>query len=254
MEKVYEGNLVEIFHLSPHLYFRKADLSTRGQCNGAYIVGDAGVGVVDAPPGAAEEILDEVKRLFDLPVKYLFVTHGHRDHYFGAPLFLDMDITVFCSRRLLEHIDPAKESFRATFAAADGNLRVCLPGSVDVELVSTLDVMHSKWDMFVRLEGGDYVCTGDSVVDYPATFYHASDIVSWISSLRKLEFQRGKYLLPGHGDRPLPWSYVGEFADFLSAVERCARGCMALHHPDPKLNEKERFADVSADVVRTLTE
>jgi hypothetical protein len=37
--KVYEGNLTEIFCISPELYFRRANLRKRGQCNGAFVGG-----------------------------------------------------------------------------------------------------------------------------------------------------------------------------------------------------------------------
>ena len=49
MERVYEKNLVEIYKVTPAVYFRKADLMTRGQCNGAYFVDGGVVGVVDVP-------------------------------------------------------------------------------------------------------------------------------------------------------------------------------------------------------------
>ena len=48
-KKVYQGDLVEIFEVAPKIYFRSADLHTRGQCNGAYFIGDTGAAGLARP-------------------------------------------------------------------------------------------------------------------------------------------------------------------------------------------------------------
>ena len=99
-EKVYQGNQVEIFRVSPALYFRKATLE-RGQCNSIFLVGSTGVAVVDVPtPQAAEELKEEAKLLFHKPITTVFLTHGDGDHGGGCPAFFSKDVTIFCSRRL----------------------------------------------------------------------------------------------------------------------------------------------------------
>ena len=252
MKSVYKGNKVEIYELTSRIYFRKADLFDRGQCNGVFLVVEGGVGIVDAPPESGE-LLEEAEQLFGLPVKYLFLTHGHRDHFIGAPPLFEQDITVYCSRRLLEEIVPSEHAYRAAFVGVDGSLQVVLPGGLQLELFTPADLMHSKWDMFLRLEGG-YLCTGDSAVQYSAAFFHGCDVRYWASSLRKMAAQPGEWLLVGHGDAPFAHEYLSDFAEFLTAVERTARRVMALHQPDPNMTEKQRFASISTEDISRLTD
>ncbi|GHV42380.1 hypothetical protein AGMMS49546_20770 [Spirochaetia bacterium] len=255
MEKVYEGNLVEIFKVTDRLYFRRANLPIRWQCNGAFIVGDAGVAVVDAPPEGIE-IADEVQKLFGKPITALILTHGHGDHTAGLSGFLESDfaggLTVYSSRRFLETLALSEHKYRPNFVGIDGKLELSLSGGVEIELFTPPDPMHSKWDMFVRIPGPEILCTGDAVVEYQTAYFHSADIRSWISNLRLLSQRKLKQVLAGHGPELFPWSYINDFADFLSAVERVARECLKRYNPAPNLTEKQRFADVSAGEIRDL--
>ena len=65
MQKLYEGNLVEIFRFSQNVYFRKADLHTRHQCNGAFLVGNSSIAVIDVsstliPPDKEKGIVPSI--------------------------------------------------------------------------------------------------------------------------------------------------------------------------------------------------
>lgn len=58
--------------------------------NTTIIVGDDAVAVVD--PGLfinGPRVVDELRRITDLPVRYVVYTHGHYDHAFGTPALLD---------------------------------------------------------------------------------------------------------------------------------------------------------------------
>jgi glyoxylase-like metal-dependent hydrolase (beta-lactamase superfamily II) len=255
MEKIYEENLVEIFKVTDRLYFRRANLPIRWQCNGAFIVGDEGVAVVDAPPEGIE-IAGEVKKLFGKPITALILTHGHGDHTAGLPGFFESDfaggLTVYSSRRLLETLAPREHTYKPNFVGIDGKLELSFSGGVDIELFTPPDPMHSKWDMFVRIAGPEILCTGDAVVEYQTAYFHSADIHSWISNLHLLSQRRMNQVLAGHGPELFPWSYINDFADHLSAVERAARECLNRYKPEPGKTEKQRFANVAAPEIRNL--
>jgi glyoxylase-like metal-dependent hydrolase (beta-lactamase superfamily II) len=253
-EKIYQGNMVEIFKISDYFYFRRANLPIRGQCNGAFIVGDREVVIVDTPPEGIE-MIDEAEKLFHKPVTTLFLTHGHTDHVDGLAPFLARDLTVYCNYRLLSYLIPAGQKIKANFTGIHGNLDLRLSGGVDVELLTLNDVAHSKGDMFVRIPALGIMCTGDSVVEYQTAYFHGADIRSWIYSLRKLYETNGKYILAGHGPSLFPYSYMNDFADHLSAVEKCARICFGRFHPELLgKTEEERFASVNTEEVKALVE
>jgi glyoxylase-like metal-dependent hydrolase (beta-lactamase superfamily II) len=260
-KKVYQGNMVEIYRVTDRVYFRKANLKKRYQCDGAFIVSDTGVAVVDAPPGGIE-MAEEAEKLFHKPINALFLTHGHGDHAGGLQDFLErnkaggfpLGFTIYCSRRLVETLEPEARDYRANFVAVDGVLTLNLSGGVEVELRTLGDVAHSKWDMFVRVPDPGILCTGDAVVEYETAFFHSADIESWRSILQKTAKEKGKWIRAGHGPAPFPYSYLGDFAAFLGVVEKAARDCLDRYNPNPKLTEKERFVEVSAEKVRKLVD
>ena len=245
-EKVYQGNQVEIYRMSPALYFRKSDLA-RGQCNNAYLVGDTGVGVVDVSSlEAAREYVDESMLLFHKPIRYIFLTHGDWDHMEGLPAFFDKDVTIYCSRRLFHTLNPVGKNYKATFVAVDGNMQLSLSGGLAVELFTLPDLTHSHWDLFIRIPSEKTLCTGDAVVEYQTLYYHNANAETWIDSLRKLAAIDDLYVIPGHGFI-YPYAYVGEVADFIEIVLRGARYCFQQFGSDG-------LAGISADKVNAVVD
>jgi glyoxylase-like metal-dependent hydrolase (beta-lactamase superfamily II) len=263
-EQIYQGNMVEIFRIAPYFYFRRANLPIREQCNGAFIVGEREVIIVDAPPEGIE-MVDEAEKLFHKPVTALCLTHGHSDHVNGLGPYLERDITVYCNYRILSYLDPETsplERFsslrgkcRANFAAVHDRVDLRLSGGVDMELFISGDTAHSKGDMFVRLPALDLICAGDSVVEYQTAYFHGADIRGWIYSLRQLAKMKGELILAGHSPELLPYSYITEFADYLCVIEKCARICFTRFHPELLgKTEEERFVNVATDEVSALVE
>jgi glyoxylase-like metal-dependent hydrolase (beta-lactamase superfamily II) len=252
-EKIYQGNLVEIFKVSDYFYFRKADLPTRGQCNGAFIVGNTGVAIVDATVDGIE-MAEESEKLFHKPVTAIYLTHGHGDHTAGLKDWLDKEITVYCSRRFLDGLDPSFFKGKISFVGIETAVTHYLSGGITVELVPNVDIAHSKWDTFIKIPGVGVVCTGDSVLEYQTAYFHSADIRSWIISLRKLAEQKGKYVLGGHGPILYPYSYINEFADFLAVIEKCANKCLQEHWPDPSETDDVRFQKLTWSEVNNVVE
>ena len=58
------------------------------------IVGDDGLVIIDTTEttAAATNILAEFRKITDLPVKTIILTHSHRDHVSGASVFAGDDI------------------------------------------------------------------------------------------------------------------------------------------------------------------
>jgi glyoxylase-like metal-dependent hydrolase (beta-lactamase superfamily II) len=246
--------MVEVFQVSEYLYFRRANLPVRGQCNGAFIVSDTGVFVVDAPPEGIETV-EEAEQLFHKPVVGVILTHGHTDHADGLAPFLDRDLTVYCNYRLLSYLVPQDRKIKAHFVGVNGRLDMCLSGGIGVELFILNDVSHSKGDMFIRIPALDLICTGDCVVEYQTAYFHGADTHSWIQCLRRLADEKGSYILAGHGPELFPYSYITDFADHLTVVEKCAKICLDRFHQDlPVKTPPERFASITTTETRELVD
>ena len=245
MEQIYSKNHVEIFRITPNLYFRKSDYASRGQCNGAYIVSGGNVAAVDVPTvEAAQEMRQEAEELFRLPIRSLFITHGHADHVGGLSAFIDQPVTVFCSGRLLPKIRPEK-SGAAAFCAVEGRLNLLL-GGLDVELFTLPAVTHSPWDMFIRLPKEKYLIAGDNAVDFSVFYCGNSDMQTWPVMLKQLAAQGDQYILPGHGD-PVSVDYLYKMAAHVELVSSIGRKIVL------SLSEQEKD-NISAGRAASLAE
>jgi glyoxylase-like metal-dependent hydrolase (beta-lactamase superfamily II) len=114
--------------------------------------------------------------------------------------------------------------------------------------------MHSKWDMFVHVKELGVLCTGDAVVEYETAYFHTADIRSWILSLEKLADMKGRWVLAGHGASLFPYSYIRDFAAHLKGVEKSAKICLSRYNANPRLTDKERFADAGTAKVGKLVD
>jgi len=83
----------ELFELKPvadGVYAAIAKPATKVNCNGAVILLDDGVMLVDtfSKPSAARALMEQIKSVTPKPVKYVVDTHFHWDHYYGNEVYL----------------------------------------------------------------------------------------------------------------------------------------------------------------------
>jgi glyoxylase-like metal-dependent hydrolase (beta-lactamase superfamily II) len=229
MERIYSGNMVEIYQISPAIYLRQANLPVRGQCNSVFLVGENSIALVDpSTADAAEEIREECGTLFGKPIRYLFLTHNHLDHALGLPVFARDPLTVFCSHRCAEEITDKVEI--PAVVGVRGRLKLWMD-RIKIELESLEDTAHSWTDMLVRFPAEKMVCTGDLVPEFHNMYFHHSNPVRWLANLRELENAGDSFLLPGHGTK-MAYSMVHEAADYLEVLIRAAEYLVSISPVD----------------------
>ncbi len=121
--------------VAPGVYF------LAGFGNTTILVGTDGAAVVD--PGLftnGPRVVEELRRLTDLPVRYVIYTHGHYDHAFGTPAVLeDAASRGLEPPEIVGHVNVAKRFER--YAKTAGHL------------AATFDAQFAKWSP----NGGDVV-------------------------------------------------------------------------------------------------
>src|SRR5689334_25316205 len=70
--------------------------------NAGFVIGSNGVLVVDTfvDPVAAQELLSEIRKLTNLPVRYVFNTHYHLDHTGGNRVFAEAGATIVAHKNV----------------------------------------------------------------------------------------------------------------------------------------------------------
>jgi cyclase len=89
----------KVTQLATGVYFWQGDTLIRRPANCTWVIFRDYVLLIDANfPWGAREILPEVRRTTDKPIRFVFDTHYHSDHTFGNMIFMDAGATIVCSR------------------------------------------------------------------------------------------------------------------------------------------------------------
>lgn len=220
-EVVLTGNLSEVIRLYDDLYFRKANLEIRDQCNSGFVVLDHSVAIIDYPGQQPDhEIIDEAEKITGLPVKYIILTHAHCDHVTGFRMLHREDISLIARRTAIEQLYLEGYPVPTIHTAVEKNMSVTLDGrTLSLEIPD--DTTHSPWDMLVGIPDRGVVFGGDMIALHKNMFFHSSNIDGWIAALSKLKRSDWKYIARGHGDI-IPASELGRTVEYLKLL-RSAR-------------------------------
>src|SRR3981189_2245268 len=85
--------------VAPGVFVRLAEPDKKIIANTGWIVFRDYVLVIDANyPWGAREVLADLRKTTNKPIRFVFDTHYHADHAFGNSLFVDAGATIICSQ------------------------------------------------------------------------------------------------------------------------------------------------------------
>src|SRR5262249_34991908 len=100
-----EAPTQRVRELAPGVFYWQGDLAPRRKPTCAWLIFTNYVLVIDAnSPWGAREILADLRKTTNKPVRFVFDTHYHADHAYGNTIFVDAGAAGVCSE------DCAKES------------------------------------------------------------------------------------------------------------------------------------------------
>lgn len=190
--------------------------ASKAGANAGFVIGDNGVAVIDTfeDPAAARELLAEIRKLTNLPIRYVVNTHYHLDHVNGNDVFAQAGATIVAQRNVrgwerTENLKWWGDKIKPEIKARVQSL--ALP---DVVYEDALDLYLGTRKLEVRYYPGH--TGGDSVVYVPDAHvifcgdllwnHHLPNLIDastqpWIQTLDA--FQKnyaGSTLIPGHGE------------------------------------------------------
>lgn len=200
--------------LAPGVFFRHNQDIGRFGSNSGWVEFDDYVLVLDASfPTGARELLSEIRRRTQKPVRFVFDTHYHGDHSFGNPIYTETGATVVAQEESLallrERGDQAWAGAAKSRKDMEGlvmkNPSLVFPDRVTfddgkhrVDLIYT-GWGHTRGDAVAYLPKEKILFTGDACVNGPFNFMGDGKTESWIQALEKMQKLDVAVVAPGHG-------------------------------------------------------
>lgn len=184
--------------------------------NAGFVVGDNGVAVIDTlqDPEAARALLAEIRKITQLPIRYVVNTHYHIDHVNGNDVFAGAGAMIVAHRNVRTWMRSENLKFWPDPAPADVKARVQSLTLPDLVYDDGVDLFLGRRTLQVRYYPGH--TGGDSAVIVPdAKVMFCGDLLwkehfpnlidatteSWIRTLAELLGRYGSdTFVPGHGE------------------------------------------------------
>ena len=218
--------------------------------NLGFVVGRDAVAVIDTGGSVAvgAALLQAIRRITELPIRYVVNTHEHPDHVFGNAAFAPAS-AVFVGHRNL----PASLASRGAFyvqafrgvlgAAAVGAVKIIPPeqlvadtmrldlGGRTLLLTAWSRAAHSDCDLTVIDEATDTLFAGDLLfLDHVPVI--DGSINGWLAQLPALAALPATRVVAGHGRRIADWpEALDDERRYLQALQSDTRGFIAAGIP-----------------------
>lgn len=229
----------------PGVWFREGDIRHEGHCNNVIIEMADYLIVVDANfPSGARRVMEDAKKVSSKPVKLVFDTHHHGDHFYGNPVWTKLGAVTLAYNGVAEEMkryEPKRWQGAAKQRKDVAELNLSAPEPPQKTFTQSPYVIedkmrrvelhffgwgHTRGDGFVWIPTDKVLCTGDAVVNGPYNYTADGNLGNWPNVIATAEKLDVKYVLPGHGPSGGKEILAGQ-AQFLielrKAVEQSAQ-------------------------------
>jgi cyclase len=218
--KIPEMKFNDVVEISPGVFFRYSSISATdpkipfGGSNNIWIVFKEYVVVIDANfPKEANDVIADIKKTTNKPIKYVLDTHHHGDHAYGNCIWAKEGAKIVAHKtaaRLLQANGPKqwedaamgrKDIKENTLKQADisfDDKYVLDDGTQRVEFLH-FGHSHTAGDAVAYLPKQKILCTGDACVNGSFNYMGHSNSASWIRCLEGMAKLDIDMICPGHG-------------------------------------------------------
>jgi cyclase len=184
--------------------------------NSGFVIGDDVVAVIDSfqKADAAKSLLAEIRKMTQLPVKYVINTHYHIDHVTGNGVYAEAGATIVAQKNVRDWIHTENEKFYganitdAQKASVEGLTAPTMlyDTTLDLRLGSRVinvryELGHTGGDSVIYIPDADVVFYGDLFWRHTLPNLIDASTEAWIATLAKLTQQHpSATFISGHGD------------------------------------------------------
>lgn len=207
--------------------------------NSGFIVAPQGVIVIDTGPSRqyGEQMRTAIAAVTSRPVRQVYITHAHPDHFLGTQAFADASVAALPATR--RAIDEHGGSINATLYRTLGTWMIgttataptatAIEGPVTVAgraLQLIAGDGHSSADLMVYDDLSGTLFAGDLVFHQRAPTTPDADIDRWLRTLDRIDTLDIRVLVPGHGPVAVNREPVAQTRDYLHWLVQRLRGAV----------------------------
>lgn len=220
LNTVYSQSNTLVRKIAPDVYFYAGNELQQKSANCLWIVFKDYVLAVDANyPWGAHEILEEIKKTTDKPVRFIFNTHYHHDHSFGNSVFVDEGAVVVASAitsqemKTLGQIEWNRgtaysgrdmKRYRREFPTITFDQQLVFDDGIHKVILLKIGPGHTAGDAVAYLPHEKILATGDLCVNGNPWGNNVADVHAdydhWLAALDTLHSWDIMQVIPGHGD------------------------------------------------------
>ena len=272
------GVPMRVQQVGPHSYYVQGDLNEATHdnegfiANAGFVVTGDGVVVFDTlgSPALGDQLIAEIRKRTDQPIKLVILSHFHADHFYGIQAFKAIGAQVWANLRIREylHSDAAMERLAERKALIGPWLGkdFTLP-TVDLWLDSDLDFAmgdirfslrhvgpaHSPEDTALLVRTDDVLYSGDVVYAGRVPYIGDADTREWLKALDRVLALPAKVMVPGHGpvshDPVRDATLTRDYLTFLRAqMGQAARDFVPFDEAYAKVDWSKFAAEPTFDV------
>jgi glyoxylase-like metal-dependent hydrolase (beta-lactamase superfamily II) len=209
--------------------------------NAGFVIADGGVMVIDSlgSPALARRLIEQIRRITPLPIRYVLITHYHADHIYGLQAFREAGARLVAHARSREYIgsETARLRMEASreelFPWIDETTVVQEPdiwlGADGSEADTVLQIgrtefivrhagpAHTAEDLILHVPSKGVLFAGDLVFRNRIPYVGMADSRSWVVALDRILAFDPRVVVPGHGEASTdPRADLGLTRDYLN--------------------------------------
>ena len=213
---------------------------------GAYILTTEGIIVVDGhycPSGTVAWLKDQLGRRYDVPVRYVVLSHDHQDHICNSGLFSDTAVAIG-HRNILPHIIRERRNSAIPEVTFDDEMTLHL-GGIEVRLLY-FGPSHSDNLIHVHVPQDRVLISIDAARNSLFPDLRDMDVHGMLENLDRLgRLEDVDIVLPGHGSQLLGQDNFARTREFLATLHDRVLDAMIEGRTLPEIRRGVRMDEFS---------
>lgn len=209
--------------ITPDVYYVQgaAGVATDNQgfvSNAGVVITTDGVVVFDAlgTPALAHALLELIREKTDQPIRRVYTSHYHADHFYGLQVFKEVGASVHAPRGADDYLESEVaaerlEERRFSLEPWVSEDTYLVPPDEIISRSRSFDLggkrltisyqgkAHSDGDLMMLVEPDRVLFSGDLIFEGRIPFIGNGDTGHWLATLERLETTGLRALVPGHG-------------------------------------------------------